>query len=204
MTSRMTTVRRTIWDGAIEFEEDDAPHHVQLFNKLGKAPVSWHFMSGSLHASAVKLMTETRCATSSQGPLQTYLPAAVMLGAYAIETLLKTVIVHEYCWKNGLNYDALKTKEFLPTIHDLVELSKRATLRTNKRDRAILKALSEYSIWAGRYPTPRSANDFLTLAGPGNPNLQETWQQYLLLYEKLDSLARRKMRARDRTSLTNE
>jgi hypothetical protein len=108
------------------------------------------------------------------------------------------IIVDEYCWKNGLNYDAVKTNEFPPLTHDLATLAKRTGLRTNKRDRAVLKALSQYSIWAGRHPTPRSADHFLTSAGPGDPNLQQTWQQYPLLYEKLSSLARRKMRARDR------
>lgn len=44
--------------------------------------------------------------------------------------------------------------EFKPT-HDLVALARTASLPTTKGEEQILKVLSEYVIWDGRYPIPK-------------------------------------------------
>jgi len=45
-----------------------------------------------------------------------------MLGAYAIETLLKMVIVRAHCDEHGYTFDARRAKQFLPMNHDLLRL----------------------------------------------------------------------------------
>ena len=125
-------------------------------------------------------------------------PIALMLGGYAVETLLKMVIVGDYCDANGLTYDALRTKDFLPTIYDLRELAKKAALRISKADRELLAKLSKYTVWAGRYPIPMKSDGY---EGPAifdwiesGKRLKENpiWSRYVPLYEKLHRLAVRK------------
>ena len=97
--------------------------------------------------------------------LVVYRPAAAMLGAYAIETLLKMVIVGEYCLAYGLEFDAVKrAKDFLPPIDDLVELSKRAGLRINKAVRDLLKVLSGYPHGGVGIQSPRRQRTLERLA----------------------------------------
>ena len=155
----MARVTRRIMGGVVEFEDDDTPLEMRSFNALGKSPLSWHILSRSLHWSAVRLMEAStdQAANTSLDMRAMYRPAAAMLGAYAIETLLKMVIVDRFLRENGMKYDARKTKDFLKAAHHrLDELSREAGLRTNKVDRNMLQVLSRYSVWAGRYPVPMS------------------------------------------------
>jgi hypothetical protein len=41
-------------------------------------------------------------------------PIALMLGAYALETLLKMVIVDEYCLIHGVTFESTLPKSFFP------------------------------------------------------------------------------------------
>jgi hypothetical protein len=124
-------------------------------------------------------------------------PIALMLGGYAVETLLKMVIVGDYCDANGLTYDALRAKDFLPMIHDLKELVKKARLRINKADRELLAKLSKYPVWAGRYPIPLEPTGYdgpaiFDQVGRGKTVENPIWTGYVPLYEKLHKLAVRR------------
>jgi hypothetical protein len=62
------------------------------------------------------------------------------------------------------------------TTHDLVALARTANFTTSKEENRILKVLSEYIIWDGRYPTPKKPE-----------HLKEHWKsQNKVLDEKLD------------------
>ena len=87
-------------------------------------------------------------------------PIALMLAAYAIETLLKMVIVGAHCDKHGIDTESRRAKDFLPTNHDLVALVKQANLRVNGEDRRLLADLARYSLWAGRYPIPLRSDGY--------------------------------------------
>lgn len=121
----MAKVVRKLWGGIIEFEDDDAPFEIRSFNSIGKSPRAWFMVSRSLHHSAIRLMASLS-ENEADVAARMYRPVALMLGAYAVETLLKMVIADKYCRENGLKFDALTTKDFLPTIHDLVALASRA------------------------------------------------------------------------------
>ncbi|HKH80847.1 MAG TPA: hypothetical protein VKA03_04430 [Methylovirgula sp.] len=189
----MAKVLRKIWGGIIEYEEDEMPFDIRSFNAFGKSALLWLEQSRSLHRAAVRLMDQ------DAGPkCDIDAPIALMLGAYAVETLLKMVIVGEYCDQSGMTFDSRHAREFLPTTHDLKDLLTRANLRTRVEDRELLGDLSRYSTWAGRYPIPLASANY---SGPAifenitpreRPTLHPTWVKYVPLYEKLHRLAVRK------------
>jgi hypothetical protein len=195
----MAKVARKIWGGIIEYAEDDTPSDVHLFNNIGKSAGLWLYQSRELYRSALYLMEEReRKWNEITHLLQS--PIALMLGAYAIETLLKMVIVGAHCDEHGHTFDARRAEQFLPRTHDLVALIKKANLRVNERDRRLLRELGKYSVWAGRYPIP------LTSEGYEGPALFEAverppavvakehpaWPRFRALYPKLFKLAVRK------------
>jgi hypothetical protein len=192
-------VTRKLWRGIIEFEDEDVPADRRAFNAFGKSVVLWFEHSKELYRSAHYLMEERpRVWNEITHLLQA--PIALMLGAYALETLLKMVIVDEYCLIHGVTFESTSAKEFLPTVHDLRELATRANLRINDADRKLLTELTRYSTWAGRYPIPRH------YAGYSGPALKEavppppasvshqhpTWPKFVALYVKVHRLAVRK------------
>ena len=118
-----------------------------------------------------------------------------MLGGYAIETLLKMVIVAAHCAKQGVNLDTRKAEEFLPKMHDLHKLLEKTELRSNKSERELLKDLSKYTVWAGRYPIPLFAPGYTGPAMFGiKGEADKTWLGYKALYPKLARLASARLR----------
>jgi len=195
----LTKVARQLWDGIIEYHHDDVPADLRAFNAFGKSVVLWFQHSRELYRSSCYLM-EDRERKWNEITHLLQAPIALMLGAYAIETLLKMVIVGDHCDKHGIVLDSRNAKDFLPATHNLVELVKKANLRVNNVDRKLLNDLSRYSYWAGRYPIPLG---FAGYAGPAIteavpppptevPKQHPTWPRFIVLYQKLHALAVRK------------
>jgi len=89
-------------------------------------------------------------------------PPAQLLYAYAIENVLKGLIVSK---RPDLIQDDKLDDEL--KNHDLNELAEKAEVTVDERDeRPVLEALSKLSIWAGRYPAALNQPDF----SPPNPN----------------------------------
>jgi hypothetical protein len=192
-------VIRKLWGGVIEYEDDDIAAEVRAFNDTGKSTALWLCQSRELYRSALYLMDQRERKWNEITHLL-QAPIALMLGAYATETLLKMVIVGAYCDRHGIHPESRRAKEFLPTSHDLVALLKAANLRVNQGDRALLRDLCRYSLWAGRYPIPLDSNGF---SGPAlfeavEPAPAEVarhhpiWPKFQALYPKLFRLAVRK------------
>src|SRR5262249_58181812 len=75
-------------------------------------------------------------------------PPAQLLYAYAIENVLKGLIVSK-------RPDLIQERKLDDELknHDLNELAEKAEVTVDERDeRPVLEALSKLSIWAGRYP----------------------------------------------------
>lgn len=103
------------------------------------APAYWHNKSHDLLVSARILWK----AMQGNKELQFNCWATYkMLMGMSFELLLKA-----YC--------VCAEIEFKPT-HDLVVLARTANLPTSKEENKILKILSEYVIWDGRYPIPKT------------------------------------------------
>jgi hypothetical protein len=192
----LAKIIRKLWGGAIEYEDDDVSAEVRAFNNTGKSTALWLFQSRELYRSSLHLMEERERKWNEITHLL-QAPIALMLGAYAIETLLKMVIVGAYCDRHGITTDSQRAKEFLPTSHDLVALVKQANLRVNEDDRRLLRELSRYSHWAGRYPIPLHSIGYTGPAlfeaverPPADVARQHpTWPKFRALYPKLFRLA---------------
>lgn len=195
----MAKVTRKIWGGVVTYEDEDTPSDVHLFNDVGKSTALWLYQSRELYRSALYMMkVRERKRNEITDLLQA--PIALMLGAYAIETLLKMVIVSAYCDEHGRTFDSRRAEQFLPRTHNLVVLVRQAKLRVNEDDRKLLHDLGEYAIWAGRYPIPLRADGYVgpalfeAVERPPAAVAREhpTWPRFRVLYPKLFKLAVRK------------
>jgi hypothetical protein len=159
------------------------------FNRYGTWSSIWAEQSTALNRAA---MTVAKQATIGDRPA-TDTPIALMLGGYAIETLLKMVVIADHCKTNGLILDNVRA-DFVPKTHDLVRLAAKAKLRTTKSDRKLLATLSRFTVWAGRYPIPLIASGYQGPARFENRGLgpilpHPAWADYPNLYSKLFRLA---------------
>jgi hypothetical protein len=192
----LAKVIRKLWGGVIEYEDDDVAAEVRAFNNTGKSTALWLFQSRELYRSSLYVMEERERKWNEITHLL-QAPIALMLGAYAIETLLKMVIVGAHCDKHGLTLESRRAREFLPTSHDLISLVKTAGLRVNNDDRNLLRELSRYSSWAGRYPIPLDSSGYTGPAlfeavrpAPADVGRHHpTWPKFRTLYPKLFRLA---------------
>jgi hypothetical protein len=89
-------------------------------------------------------------------------PPAQLLYAYAMENLLKGLIVAN----NPAVVDENKISNQLKS-HDLVELSVSAGVTVHVEEEPVLAALSELSVWAARYPVATRKEDYV---GKENPH----------------------------------
>lgn len=90
-------------------------------------------------------------------------PPAQMLYAFAIENVLKGLIVARD--PNVINGDKLSADL---KDHDLLALAQKAAFDVYEQEIPVLKALSALALWAGRYPTAIYARDFVA-----SPNADE-------------------------------
>lgn len=129
------------------------------FEQRQEIPGYWHSKSHDLLVSARTLWK----AMQSKKELEiNCLATYKMLMGMSFELLFKA-----HCIGSGT--------EFRST-HDLVALANTARLCTSKDENKILKVLSEYIIWDGRYPTPKNPE-----------HLKEHWKnQASLLDDTLD------------------
>ena len=84
----------------------------------------------------------------------------LLLMAFAIENLLKSVIIRS---KITISPNPSVVQKALPKIlknHKLYPLAKLAGFKMNSRQELLLRRLSRFSIWAGRYPIPTTAKDY--------------------------------------------
>ena len=98
-------------------------------------------------AQAIAFAEGNDCGSAQISARAPNYPPAQLLYAYAIENVLKGIIVANNPRLIGgekLN-NALKS-------HDLFELAKDATVTVHVQEEPVMKALSQLSIWAGRYP----------------------------------------------------
>jgi hypothetical protein len=90
-------------------------------------------------------------------------PPAQLLYAFAIENALKGLIVAS---KPHLINDEKLSRAL--TSHDLIALAREAEFTVHREEEVVLKALSELSVWAGRYPVARTRSEH-----EGKPNSDE-------------------------------
>lgn len=83
----------------------------------------------------------------------------------AIENAIKGFIAHKGKMKIR-NNKLIASESFKGAKpHDLYELADKLSIEINSQEIELLKRLSVYTIWAGKYGTPINKNDFITSIG---------------------------------------
>ena len=119
-----------------------------------KSPILWLSQANAL-SEAAKVLIESRPSWQLMPPLVRgvsdcqFCAVALMLVGYSLETCLKAM----HILTHGIDAYIEQEKNYFH--HDLVELAKFFPSMSDK-DRAILKALTHFTMWAGRYPDPGS------------------------------------------------
>ena len=119
-----------------------------------KDPILWLAHANALSEAAVCLVKNAPIMASFPSEMRTishsqYYAVALMLVGYSLEVCLKTMLL----LKLGVDEFMASEKDYFH--HDLNELSS-FILDLSEKDRAILKGLSHFVKWAGRYPDPGS------------------------------------------------
>jgi hypothetical protein len=117
-------------------------------------------------ASAESARNDTGVGSADIRAIAPNYPPAQLLYGYAIENVLKGLIVFQ-------RPDLIQEHELHGelTTHDLNELAKKAKVAVDQQhERPVLEALTRLSIWAGRYPIARGPSD-----DTPNPN---AWLDY--------------------------
>jgi hypothetical protein len=129
------------------------PREIPVSEDL-KDPILWLCHAHAL-SEAASLLIKARPAWDAM-PLMVrgvcdcqFCAVALMLMGYSLESCLKAMLI----MRQGINEYLEQEKKF--QHHRLDELSSFMPMLSEK-DKAILKALSHFSYWAGRYPDPGS------------------------------------------------
>jgi hypothetical protein len=147
----------------------DAKEIAKQTFKAGQQPAAWLRSAGRLRdAAEVILKQELPAEVSYSQALEIAdeeavadikaiapnYPPAQLLYAYAIENVLKGLMVFK-------RPDLIQEHELHGELktHDLNELAKKAKVTVEQRERPVLKALTNLSTWAGRYPIARGPSD---------------------------------------------
>lgn len=90
-------------------------------------------------------------------------PPAQLLYAYAIENVLKGLIVVQLP-------HLIEDRELSGELksHNLLKLAAKANFTVHQQERDVLEALSQLSIWAGRYPVAQTRREYIQ--GRSNPH----------------------------------
>ena len=82
----------------------------------------------------------------------------LMLGAYAAENLLKAMLLKQHVELGNKNIIAIPKQI---KSHRLLDLAAAADVELTTHGSELLARLSEYAIWAGRYPTPTKQQELM-------------------------------------------
>lgn len=123
---------------------------------------------GLLYASGVLRgrMSVRRGAIARVGPVE------LMLRGFAVECLLKAI----WLKKGHLLTQAGRLIPIQAGAHDLVQIAQRVGVRLSAREKDVLRRLSHFAAYAGRYPVPtRAAAMKLTRALGGGRSAPTVW-----------------------------
>jgi hypothetical protein len=135
-------------------------------------PYLWTMKSNWLHLAA-RLLWSSGAKDEGYSGFETQ-SVALMLAGMSLECAIKSRMI-ALC---GYPLIASDRKRILSGNHDLVELAKSACVRTNVGDRTVLKSLTPYIRWLGRYPTPRSEDEMVRHVLEENGAKREIWSKY--------------------------
>ena len=137
-----------------------------MFERVAKEPIVWALQSSSLVKAARLLRPEidasfasvrTRNANDSVHAGHDLAPVFMMLMAFAIENLLKGILVR----RQPHRVTTVQLTKWEGGGHNLVELAKAAKVTLTRNEIRLLLTLSIHGEWAGRYPCPLNHDERL-------------------------------------------
>jgi hypothetical protein len=149
---------------------------IDRYKQLKEAPLWWLSRASNLHASAGSLWVSMKSSNNTK-----YVKALNLGSGFNMKVACWPV----YCMLWGLSFELMLKAIFvvknpnikIPEKHDLVYLYKLADLKTNKSRLGILNLLTEYVIWAGKYPVPIKPEYYI--------NYLEKYDKYMVIKAKV-------------------
>ena len=156
----------------------------RLFQSL-RHPFFWMLKAWELHEAATSLWANVKPPTQRERRLNRpeahgFPDVVFMLAGMSIENLLKAKRVCATAWP----IDDRAYSMIAKGSHWLDALSQNSSVRTNKYDRAILRTLSHYLRWNGRYFLPRTIEEFREHPGKGLSSA-DLWTDYVAVRLKV-------------------
>ena len=140
---------------------------LELHTRAGNTPETWRSCADDLLAAAAVLLDHREAAARGSAPAadtwRTH-PSELMLRGMAIECLLKALWV-----KRGhkLVEDGKYTSVPGAGAHDLVQLAGVLQLTMSDLEKDLLRRLSHFIEYGGRYPVPKNAEKLRLTTSPG-------------------------------------
>jgi len=153
-----------------------------LFRNL-RHPFFWTLKASELHEAATVLWTsfESPSMKSSSSGTKGATDVVFMLGGMSIENLLKARRICSQAWPvDDKTYGTLASGG-----HWLDKQAVAFGFRTNINDRLLLRTLSHYVRWNGRYFLPRTIEEFQGQPSQSGASYAALWNGYVALRQKV-------------------
>jgi len=122
-----------------------------------KSPVLWLSQAHAISQAALNVLLKEPDLSAMPKPIQSvchsqYFAVGLMLVGYSLECCLKAMLI----MKKGIEAYTIDEKKYK---HHRLEKLADFVPDLNEKDKAILKALTHFVYWAGRYPDPGSGRE---------------------------------------------
>jgi hypothetical protein len=154
----------------------DHKRAIEQHTWAGNAPQAWRSCAGDLLAAAVVLRERRENIGPSSLPVPNAWrlhPSELMLDGMAIECLLKALwLKHGHELARDGRYVGIPGA----AAHDLVQLAGMLQLTLTEMERDVLRRLSHFIEYGGRYPVPKDAEKLRLIRTPqGGQGAATTW-----------------------------
>lgn len=133
-------------------------------------PLSWRLKAESLIAAFDVLVADDERKTAENAQGRRVQSVAYMLAGFAIENLLKGVLITrtKHLDKNG---------KFKLGTHDLRQLARDAGYTMDDEENRLLERIQEFTVWTARYPVPLDSDAMRPRATPDGGFAPRTYHQ---------------------------
>lgn len=145
------------WEHACMAAGVTPPTSAMSPNEVFKNPILWMTQAQAMSDAAFAVLTAEQKFQTMPAPVRAicesqYCAIALMLVGYSLEISLKAMLIV----KNGVaGYSEIEKKTRHHRLDDLASFIPDLT----KKDKAILRGLTHFVSWAGRYPDPGSGRE---------------------------------------------
>ena len=129
----------------------------EQYRRLASEPIAWISTAEELlrafNILVPQIEVDTKQLFEESHVFSNVASVAMMLGAFAIENLLKAIQIEQL----GPKFD--NRGVFAIDTHDLLKLTDATNVHLLEEERILLERLEQFAKWAGRYPVPLFRDD---------------------------------------------